>query len=113
MPALCDVPGRTLDAMMTRFAEMGAASVTCMALLDKAVGERDFHMGGLRYVGYKVPNRFIVGYGIDYAEKYRNLPYVGVVKPSVYQKPAADAAAVAPTTSDDASGAAADEGASG
>lgn len=80
---------------MTRFSEMGAASVTCMALLDKAVGERDFHMGGLRYVGFKVPNRFIVGYGIDYAEKYRNLPYVGVVKPSVYQKPAAAAAAAA------------------
>jgi len=74
--------------MMTRFAEMGAASVTCMALLDKAVKTREFALPGLKYVGFKVPDRFIVGYGIDYAERYRNLPYVGVVKPSVYEKKA-------------------------
>ena len=37
------------------------------------------------YVGFDVPNEFVVGYGLDYAEQYRNLPYVGVLKPSVYQ----------------------------
>lgn len=38
------------------------------------------------YVGYKVADKFVVGYGIDFAEKYRNLPYVGVLKPEVYEK---------------------------
>jgi hypoxanthine phosphoribosyltransferase len=37
-----------------------------------------------RYIGTHVPNEFIVGYGLDYAERYRNLPYVGILKPEVY-----------------------------
>jgi hypoxanthine phosphoribosyltransferase len=37
------------------------------------------------YCGYIVPDEFLVGYGLDYAEKYRNLPYIGVLKPEVYQ----------------------------
>jgi hypoxanthine phosphoribosyltransferase/bifunctional protein TilS/HprT len=37
------------------------------------------------YIGFDVPNEFVVGYGLDYAEQYRNLPYVGVLKPSVYE----------------------------
>ncbi|MEE1273939.1 MAG: hypoxanthine phosphoribosyltransferase, partial [Olegusella sp.] len=38
------------------------------------------------YVGAHVPDSFIVGYGLDYAERYRNLPYIGVLKPEVYEK---------------------------
>jgi hypoxanthine phosphoribosyltransferase len=37
-----------------------------------------------KYVGFDVPDEFVVGYGLDYAEKYRNLPYVGVLKPEIY-----------------------------
>ena len=39
-----------------------------------------------RYVGAHVPDEFIVGYGLDFAERYRNLPYIGILKPEVYQK---------------------------
>ena len=38
------------------------------------------------YVGYEVPDEFVVGYGLDYDERYRNLPYVGILKPEVYTK---------------------------
>jgi hypoxanthine phosphoribosyltransferase len=38
----------------------------------------------VRYVGFDIPNEFVVGYGLDYAEKYRNLPYIGVLSPEVY-----------------------------
>ena len=38
------------------------------------------------YVGYLVPNEFVVGYGLDYAERYRNLPYIGILKPEIYQE---------------------------
>ena len=37
------------------------------------------------YVGFEIPNEFVVGYGLDYNQKYRNLPYIGVLKPSVYE----------------------------
>jgi len=60
-----------------------AKSVKIVTLLDKPEGrvvpiEAD-------YVGFDVPNEFVVGYGLDYIQQYRNLPYVGVLKPSVYQ----------------------------
>ena len=40
----------------------------------------------VKYVGFEVPDEFIVGYGIDYAEKYRNLPFIGILKPEVYER---------------------------
>jgi hypoxanthine phosphoribosyltransferase len=38
----------------------------------------------LDYTGFRIPDRFVVGYGLDYAQRYRNLPYIGILKPSVY-----------------------------
>ena len=43
----------------------------------------------LRYVGFEIPSRFVVGYGLDYAERYRNLPYVATLKPETYSAEAA------------------------
>lgn len=75
--------GRTLAYLVDLFKYRKARSVKIVTLLDKPQGrvvdiEAD-------YVGFKVPNEFVVGYGLDYAEGYRNLPYVGVLKPEVYQ----------------------------
>ena len=53
------------------------------ALLDKP--ERRVKPIKADYSGFVIPDAFVVGYGLDYAEKYRNLPYVGVLKPEVYQ----------------------------
>ena len=54
-----------------------------MTLLDKPEGRTvDIEAD---YVGFDVPNEFVVGYGLDYCERYRNLPYVGVLKPEIYQ----------------------------
>lgn len=75
--------GRTLAYLVDLFKYRKAKSVKIVTLLDKPEGrvvdiEAD-------YIGFNVPNEFVVGYGLDYAEAYRNLPYVGVLKPSVYQ----------------------------
>lgn len=62
----------------------GANSLKICAFLDKPSNRKcDISAD---YVGATVPNEFIVGYGLDYAEKYRNLPYVGILKPEVYSK---------------------------
>ena len=62
----------------------GANSLKICAFLDKPENRKaDIEAD---YVGVKVPNEFVVGYGLDYAEKYRNLPYVGVLKSEVYTK---------------------------
>jgi hypoxanthine phosphoribosyltransferase len=76
--------GLTLKHLREMILHRGAASVTIVALFDKPEGravaiEPD-------YYGFRVPNEFIVGYGLDYAEHYRNLPYVGVLKPEIYVK---------------------------
>ena len=75
--------GRTLAYLVDLFKYRKAKSVKIVTVLDKPEGrvvniEAD-------YVGFNVPNEFVVGYGLDYAEAYRNLPYIGVLKPSVYQ----------------------------
>lgn len=76
--------GRTLEKLSGLLANRGAHSVKCCTLLDKPERRQvDFNAD---YVGKIVPDVFVVGYGLDYDEKYRNLPYVGVLKPSVYEK---------------------------
>ena len=58
------------------------ASITIATLLDKPARRKAPIYAA--YAGFEVPDAFVVGYGLDYAEKYRNLPYIGVLKPEVY-----------------------------
>ncbi len=76
--------GLTLKYLKENFEHRKAASVKLCALLDKPEGRRTDITGD--YIGFNVPNEFIVGYGLDYAGKYRNLPYIGVLKKEVYEK---------------------------
>lgn len=74
--------GNTLSYLKQYFLAKGAASVSICTLLDKP--SRRAKAITADYVGFVVPDEFVVGYGLDYAQKYRNLPYIGVLKPSVY-----------------------------
>ncbi len=74
--------GLTLKYLKENFEHRKAASVKLCAMLNKPDGRRADIKGD--YIGFDVPDEFIVGYGLDYASKYRNLPYIGVLKKSVY-----------------------------
>lgn len=74
--------GRTLQTLVDLFDHRQAASVKICTLLDKK--ERRVEGVTPDYVGFEVPNEFVVGYGLDYLGHYRNLPYVGVLKPRIY-----------------------------
>ncbi|MBA3468917.1 MAG: hypoxanthine phosphoribosyltransferase [Herpetosiphonaceae bacterium] len=74
--------GLTLSYVVDLLKRRKPASVAVCALLNKP--ERREADINLDYVGFDIPNEFVVGYGLDYAERYRNLPYIGVLKPSVY-----------------------------
>ena len=76
--------GRTLQFLVNLLKERGAKSVKTVSLLNKPEG-REFDVN-VEYYGFKVPNEFLVGYGLDYKGYYRNLPYVGVLKSSVYSE---------------------------
>lgn len=76
--------GRTLERVVELFKHRGAASVKICTLLDKP--ERREKAITADYIGFTVPNEFVVGYGLDYKGYYRNLPYVGVLKESVYSE---------------------------
>ena len=76
--------GHTLKYLADLFADRGAKSIEICSLLDKP--ERRETPVKIDYLGFTVPNEFIVGYGLDYNGLYRNLPYVGVLKRSVYEK---------------------------
>ena len=75
--------GLTLRYLMELLANRNPASIAVCALLDKEKAQKDVVVHP-EYVGFSIPDRFVVGYGLDYAQKYRNLPYIGVLKPSVY-----------------------------
>lgn len=76
--------GLTLSYIMEVMRGRGAKSVSLCTILDKPEGrKKDVHIS---YRGFTIPNEFVVGYGLDYAEKYRNLPYVGILKPEIYTK---------------------------
>ena len=74
--------GMTLSYLVDLFKYRKAKSIKIVTLLDKPTGRKvDLKAD---YVGFEVPDAFVVGYGLDYAEKYRNLPYIGVLKKEVY-----------------------------
>ncbi|MFC5602203.1 hypoxanthine phosphoribosyltransferase [Sporosarcina koreensis] len=74
--------GKTLNYLVELFKYRKAKSIKIVTLLDKPTGRKvDLKAD---YVGFLVPDAFVVGYGLDYAEKYRNLPYIGVLKKEIY-----------------------------
>ncbi len=76
--------GVTLSKLVPMLKMRHPNSVKICAILDKPERRKaDIHAD---YLGFQVPDEFVVGYGLDYDEKYRNLPYVGVLKPEVYSK---------------------------
>ncbi len=74
--------GLTLKYLLKNLASRKPRSLEVVALLSKE-GKQRVPIS-CKYVGYDVPDEFVVGYGLDYAERYRNLPYVGVLKPEIY-----------------------------
>ena len=76
--------GRTLSYLVDYLSINGARSVKTVALLDKPSRREVEYTPD--YTGIEIPDAFVVGYGLDYAEGYRTLPYVGILKPEVYNK---------------------------
>lgn len=74
--------GNTLHYLVDLFHYRQARSVKIVTLLDKPEGRQRDLVADM--IGFTVPNEFVVGYGLDYAERYRNLPYIGVLKPEIY-----------------------------
>ena len=76
--------GHTLSNLLVHLKNRQAHSVKLCALVDKPDRRLvDVHVD---YLGYTVPDEFVIGYGLDYNEEYRNLPYIGVLKEEVYKK---------------------------
>ncbi len=76
--------GLTLKYLLKNLASRSPRSLEVCTLLSKE-GKQRVPIS-CKYVGFKIPDEFVVGYGLDYAERYRNLPYVGVLKPDVYSE---------------------------
>ena len=70
--------GLTLSYLLRALESRGPATLEVCALLTKP--ERRENEVECRYIGFEIPNRFVIGYGLDFAERYRNLPYIGVVR---------------------------------
>ena len=78
--------GKSLSFTYNHLLEKEPASVRICTLLDKPEGRLPGITLKADVVGFEIPNEFVVGYGLDYDEYYRNLPYIGVLKPEVYAK---------------------------
>ena len=76
--------GNTLAFLKDYMLAKGAKSITIVTLLDKAARREKAITADL--AGFVVPDEFVVGYGLDYCQQYRNMPYIGVLKPEVYTK---------------------------
>lgn len=76
--------GLTLSYMVRMLLERRPASLEICTLLDKPA--RRLVDVPVKYVGFTIPDKFVVGYGLDYNQKFRNLPFIGVLKPEVYTK---------------------------
>ncbi|UOQ44658.1 hypoxanthine phosphoribosyltransferase [Halobacillus salinarum] len=74
--------GLTLSYLVDLFKYRQANSIKIVTLLDKPAGRKSAIKADT--IGFEVPDEFVVGYGLDYNEKYRNLPYIGILKPEVY-----------------------------
>jgi hypoxanthine phosphoribosyltransferase len=76
--------GRTLSRVIPKLRALEPRRIKVCVLLDKP--SRRVIKAPTDYVGFRIPDQFVIGYGLDYAEKYRNLPFVGVLKPKMYGK---------------------------
>lgn len=76
--------GRTINVVKNLLKFRGALTVEVATLLDKPAGRTEVFTP--KYIGTTIPKEFVVGFGLDYDESYRNLPYVGVLKQEVYNK---------------------------
>ena len=75
--------GLTLQYLLGKLEARNPASIEVVTLLRKKTREQA-HIE-CAHIGFECPDEFIVGYGLDYAERYRNLPYIGILKPEVYE----------------------------
>ena len=77
--------GRTLQRVIAKLRQLKPNEIKTCVLLEKAA--RRVCDVKADYIGFSIPNLFVVGYGLDYAERYRNLPFVGVLRPELYKAP--------------------------
>jgi hypoxanthine phosphoribosyltransferase len=75
--------GKTLSRVLPKLQKLNPREIKICVLLDKK--ERRVEKVQAHYVGFAIPDLFVVGYGLDYAERFRNLPFVGVLKPEAYK----------------------------
>lgn len=75
--------GHTLDYILRNFASRNPTSIRVATLLNKP-SRREIEVP-VDFIGFEVPNEFVLGYGLDFIEQYRNIPFIGVLKPAVYQ----------------------------
>ena len=78
--------GSSLNFTVEHLKAKNPASLKICTLLDKPERRKSGITLQADYVGFTIPNEFVVGYGLDYNEQYRNLPFIGILKPEVYEK---------------------------